>query len=646
MDIKIKILAVMLVASGLVTIMGIQSSTNAGESTLDSVIPVGNSIDAADYSQMEHVSPIGAQVDEERDYRFSNKDGKILYGPYHVEGEKYYYYDGSVLDSQFSTTNKPEVKGLHNFYLKTYTDPLFYSPAENESAYNFSGINAAEKGKLLTQECDLEYDLVPEKYHNNLSENVERTEEFFEHASLENANELIQQNKQTTSSYSDMVGNYVDLLSKDLSDNKCFSEDAEYNGLNVQTPTPNQVKINDEVLINLFRMANQNSEKLTAEIDSRRTILSGENSNLESKEVSRSNQTTVRADYTPQEAMSEMNKRRIYEKTNVWTPSMTNQSRYGENLTMNQFESQNYSHEGYTYQSYVLIENGRNYSDREGFNYSQSDGEDINYAQSETESQEPDYVDNGENAGDENNYESFDAESIPQELRNKAKTVDSKPKAFDLESACVNSETVPVYGWDKNIYPNMISGKKLEFSASSYVGEDIAPNVFSSCNCPTGHTTRLSWYNVNQAYESVNNRRIHASYDGPSSDKVRDYENIFLADPGENTAENVGKTYKNALIESLNQSRYSSEIPHLWKRSIKQSSKLDNMKSVYDDFYNERHMDIWRSYFDLDEGEKVPRQQYNYFLTTESLYLLDIMPNSESVWRMDEKPAKTLTELN
>lgn len=634
MDIKTKILAVMLVVSGLVAITGIQSSTNSGDSTLNSVIPVGNNIGPSDYSRMESVSPVGAEVEEESDYRFSNNDGNIVYGPYHVEGEKYYYYDGSVLDSEFSSTTKPEVKGLHNFYLKTYTDPLFYSPAESDSAYNFSSVNAAETGKLLTQECGLEYDVVPEKYHSNLSKNVEVTEQFLEHASLENANNLIEQNKQTTSSYSDMVGNYVDLLSKDLSDNSCFGEDAEYSGLNVETPTPEQIKINDEVLINVFRMANENSEQLNRDIESRSQLLDGAPLNLTSPNVTLDESTSpAQVDYTPEEAVEEMNIRRAYEKHTLGTTTQYDEDYgledgdeepVGDDPNADEFED----------------------DDSETVNYTEDD-ESVNYTEDSQSGQTyEDTVDTGDETGIDENYNTFQVESLDNRTRENLKTVSEVPRAYDLKSACVSESTVPVYGWDKNVYPNIISGKELEFSSSAYVDEQIAPNIFSSCNCPNAGLTRLSWYVVDGAYEEIEGDRLFTQFEGEIADKIQTAENVFLTDPGQEKADQLGDTYHAGLVDNLEKNRYSSDIPEVWERSTRQRSKLEKLERSYDDFYNERHMDIWRSYFNIEEGEKVPRQQYNYFFTTESLYMMDIMPWSDSVWRLEEQPPQTVEALN
>lgn len=633
MDIKIKILAVVLVASGFVAITGIQSSANSGVSKLDSVVQIGNNIQKSDYSEMESVSPTGAELREESDYRFSNNNGNIVYGPYYLKGKKYYYYDGSVLDSEFSNTNKPEIEGLHNFYLKTYTDPLFYSPAENHSAYNFSSINAAETGKLLTQECGLEYDVVPEKYYSSLSENVVVTEKFFEHASLENANNLIQQNKQTTTSYSDMVGNYVDLLSKNLSDNKCFGEDAEYNGLNVQTPTPNQIKINDEVLVNVFRLANENSKELERDIDRRSEILQGKSFALKTRNVSVSEaSSTLEADYTPEEAVEEMNLRRRFEKLMVGGRS---QSSYDGDV----------SEDDYSSRTEYLDQDEQETSDSNPYDI-QEDNNSVEYVEDGVQSryQDDEAGDQSNESGIPENYRSY-ADNLPDYFESQVKTVKETQNAYDLSSVCVESSTVPVYGWDKEIYPNVISGKKLEFRASSYVQEEIAPNIFSSCNCPTGGLTSLSWYVVDGLFNEVEGDRLFTDFEGENSKQIKTAENVFLADPGENTAGQLGQVYENALTSGIKKDSYSSGIPKLWKRSVQQKSKLEKLKGPYSTFYNEEHMDIWRGYFDVDEDEVLPRAQYNYFLVTESQYMMDMMAWSDSVWRLEEQPPKTLEDV-
>lgn len=519
----------------------------------------------------KEVSPIGTELEDSDNYRFAEHEGKMVFGPYLIEDRRYYYSEGKVLNNNLSSVNRPEVIGLHNFYLKTYLDPIFYSPGEN---FNLSGFDRFEEDKVLVGPCGLEYDVVPQDYFDDLEVNKEETEAFFRHASMQNAEDLVKQNRETIDGYAGMVGGFVDLINKDVEKNDCFVDvRGEGDGIALSTYTPVNYGITDEVLVNYSRMANENARVALSQVESRERILQGEKS-YSIEKTNRSVNSEVVGNhslkYNSTEALEEFNSRRLDEYTDLF-----NQSSVSENVSEEKLELNDFADE--------------------------------------------------------------------KKVREKARLADKAPKKFDIRSYCLGGDFTPVYGWDKDVYPNIISGESLVQDSEE---SSNLKDFFTVCRCPYVEITRLKWHVMSDQYQGVSENRLSRNYTGLNKKAVSEAEASFLRDPGELTFSNLSESYESSLRENLRRGHFDSSMPLMWRRNIQQESRIHRFEEAYDDFWNEKHMSVWDQYYDINGDESFGRDIYSYFFVTESSYSMNFMTYSESVWRLEEKPDKFSGKIN
>lgn len=501
----------------------------------------------------ENVKPIGGEVDSQREYRFADVNGSILYGPYIVDEQPFFFYRGEVVNENLEKVENRRVKGLHYFYLKTYTDPLFYSPGEDPELERFENL---EQEKILSEVCGLEYDVVPDEYFSELEENHRVTENFLEKASFNNAKELMNQNYNTTKAYSGFISNFIDLVNKDISQNKCFrSTIGDDYSMALMTNTPTRYRVDSSVMESYMTLGNNNSKALIKDLERRQQVLNLERAlglKVENRSVGEVSFNYTKSVKSPEKALEEFNFRRKEEYVSL---KDSENGSWDENVSS--------------------IELNESVRDRHGF-------------------------------------------------------VDRTPVQYDLEPYCMERDTVPLYGWDENVYPNVMLGQRMFFQDN----EAYLKDFFTSCRCPYVELTRLKWYNVDGLYQEISEDRV--GEDG----KVSRAERIFLENPGEESMEQLSDMYENRLKERLREGEFDENIDEMWIRSTKENSKLNNFESAYDDFYNEKHMEIWSKYFPIDRDSKFGMQRYNKFLIMESLYPMTFMTWSDSVWRIDEKPKK------
>lgn len=248
---------------------------------------------------------------ENSTYQFSNVNGKILYGPYQIDSKHFFYYDGNVLNETLDQIENPQVRRIHKFYLKTYTDPLFYTPTESGS-YNFSNYSQFENQKILAKECGLEYDVIPSKYFDSLQKNQEETNQFLSHPSRQNALELIDQNRAANRAYAAQISNFIDLLDKDLTQNDCFSKKESNTTYRFSTYGPVTEEISVSNLIDHARKANNNAIAMRKDINAREQILDGQD-DFEikvDKPPKLSDRSVLKPQKTPEEAKKMINDRR------------------------------------------------------------------------------------------------------------------------------------------------------------------------------------------------------------------------------------------------------------------------------------------------------------------------------------------------
>ena len=542
----------------------------------------------------QKLSPIGLESDNPEIYKFAEHKEGILFGPYLLNDSNYYVYENKVLNAERDEVNNTRVRGLHNFYLKTYFDPLFYSPSNQEPFQK--EYEQFENDKILSRYCDLEYDLVPTSYFESLNENHNKTGEFFKTASYENAKRLLESNLQATKSYSEYVGNFLELTQKNISGNKCF-RGVETSGIAKATRTPTQYRIDDEVIRSHVKMANRNSKILLQTIEERKKLLKAQKTvNLSSEvpELVRPSQKYEEL-ISPAEAKDEMNKRRVDETSE--TLNLEEKNDEAEKESSHSHGPDTHTHSG----------------------------EETN--NSEEDSGEPVHGSQAENGDDER--------ELTPEQEKFARLVEEEPVQFDVEPFCMERNQTPIYGWDRNIYPNLIRGQDILLQDKRAMVRDF----FTVSRCPYVEITRLKWYNLNDLYTKVETKKLSKDYSGKSSADLKKAEEIFLENPGEKTIDQLSRSYTYALKESLKEGRLPEQTSSMWRRSLQEESKLNAFEDTYEDFYNEQHMRVWDSYFP-EPSSNESRRVYNNFLLLESLYALNFNTWSDSIWRLEEKPKR------
>lgn len=705
-----------------------------------------NAFSGEDYSEVysqtsNQISPVGAQLSEDT-YRFSEINNSMIYGPYQINETGYFIREGKAYDGSLkrAPAKDEDVKALHDFYLKTYLDPIFYANKEGERQ-KLEEFEKFESTKLLADKCGLEYNLIPQDYFSALDKNQELTDDFFKKPSKSMAEELNRQNVKTASEYAGMAGNFADLLQKNLSQNECFNETSDdVSGMALATNTPVQYRIDNDVFSDYISMANQNAKKIQNQTDERKEVLNGRSDvNLEPDVDQKSFEIQYNDEniYSSEQALEEMNQRRIAEDEEIKKEEETeednqsqeyaeeepqegestetsNQEDVGsgieaayetlENVTPDEFRwelKDAYLSEGvleyeFAYQNStaqvelsqegkiaeIIINNtaletkdnsdinktqafeiASSEIDRDLYpewvsysNATSDEGEKFEFefksAEGELEANIdvnkngvveytemvliPEDVLESEGSGEEKEEGSEDPSNRFNETeKEELGLVDSEPRKYHLKDYMRPNEGLkPVYGWDKNIYPNIISAERNLLTVNSENLE--SKDYYTVCRGPYVELTRLDWYVTDGLYNEVSNETVY------QSGKNAETESEFLKNPGENTLNNLSNLYEKDLYTHIDEGKFSEDIPTIWKRQNKHQSKLHRMPDTYDDFYNENHMEIWSYYFQVDVGpsDKLNRNEYNYFVATESLYPLLFMTNSDSVWRLEEKPDK------
>lgn len=169
-------------------------------------------------------------------------------------------------DIQNSSIEK-EVMGLKNLYIKTRTDPLFYSSyAENLSFAKYHDLRKKVFGPLYPHiEIVRERNLYPQRFWGNLTTTIERTNNFYDTTSKQNAIEMLDQYENTAKAYDKGLVNFVHYL------NESGFEESVIGFSNGGETTPSLLSTN------IQRMSN-NSQRLLDETKTRRGILHGNKS--------------------------------------------------------------------------------------------------------------------------------------------------------------------------------------------------------------------------------------------------------------------------------------------------------------------------------------------------------------------------------
>jgi hypothetical protein len=500
-------------------------------------------------------------------------------GEFVEQGRQYYVHDGEILDSGLEPVDDTNVTGtiqeLHEFYLRTYLDPLLYTPTERptpaavhsdehrpeefEEVQRRAGIfthdyDRLEEMKVLAQKCGLEYDLVPQEMFNAFDGVKGQTALFFQYPSTISAGDLMDSQREAASAYASYAGTVLELMNASLGSNECFHDGVGTVPIARLTMTDPSYGIDSSVVLDHVRKATRNAERLQSVIERRESILEGEERfAINTSRPTVSNITHPEYDdlMTPDEAIDTFNDRR------------------GE--------------------EYLELIQGQNDTDR----------------------------------------------ALTPEEQEEARFAEELPRRYDIHDHCApEGTTVPVYGFDMDVYPNLVAGRTSLHSNSS---EFRNIDHFTVCRCPYREISRLDWYAVDSMYEDLDADRDNAT--GGSDTATA--EQVFLQSPGAGSYDQLGEVYTNAVKRMIGSGTFDEDLTTMWRRGMQARGKLHVLNETYDDFYNEDHMEVWNEYFPTTEQDRpFGAKRFNYFLLTESLYPLTFMTWSDAVWRIDEKPQK------
>ena len=345
------------------------------------------------------VNPAGHHINSSDTYRIAEYRGETIYGPYHIENRKYFYHDGDILGPDLKERTSKDARRLHSFYMENYFDPIFYSPTSNRNQSDLSGFEKYEEDKVLTERCGLEYDTIPSGYLESLGNNMRTTDSFFSHASVENAEALINSNRRTLNGYLDYISSFTTNLNLNLSQNECFTDSISQEGVSLVTRTPSSSKINRQTLADYASMANQNALMLDREISSREALLD----NSTGFEIERYNHSFVNRSYSydvfmnQSEAFMDFNDRRRNEVVEL----------------------------DETQEGAITPDDGTGEEESTG-----QDQPDLN---------------------------------LSEEQKEEVRLLEKDPRGYEIDTYCTINDTDFVYGEQMNIYPNIISGVEKRY---------------------------------------------------------------------------------------------------------------------------------------------------------------------------------------
>jgi len=499
-------------------------------------------------------------------------------GEFVEQGSQYYVHNGMVLDSELEQVEDANttatIERLHGFYLRSYLDPLLYTPTESptpaavhpddhrpeefEEVQQRAGLfthdyDRLEEMKVLAEKCGLEYDLVPQEMFNAFDGVKGQTDLFFQYPSTISAADLMESQRDAASAYASYTGTILDLMNASLGSNECFHEGVQTSPIARLTMTDPSYGIDSSVILDHIRKATSNAERIQSTIERRERILEGQeqfNINTSRPTARQISQPEYDDLMTPDEAIDTFNQRRAEE-----------------------------------YRELVLGQNGTN-------------------------------------------------GSLTLEQQEKAQFAEDLPRRYDITDHCApEGTTVPVYGWNMDVYPNVVAGRTSLLPNSS----DLR-NIdhFTLCRCPYREISRLDWYALDTMYKD-----LETGQNRTSEDDITQAEQIFRTSPSARSYDQLGDVYVNAVKRMIRSDSFDPDLTTMWRRGMQAKGKLHVLNETYDDFYNEDHMEIWQEYFPTTEADRpFGAKKFSYFLLTESLYPLTFMTWSDAVWRLDTKPQK------
>jgi hypothetical protein len=141
-------------------------------------------------------------------------------------------------------------------------------------------------------------------------------------------------------------------------------------------------------------------------------------------------------------------------------------------------------------------------------------------------------------------------------------------------------------------------------------------NGFTSCTCPYSDVERLNWFLVNDMYKKISAQKIES---------VKEYENMFLANPSQKNLELLGVVYRSQLYQDLKDQK-KDDLAKLWLRLHQIEMKSHLFNKVMDDIDWEEH---FAPFIISEEGME---KHYQQIIATDSFYVMTFMPWSSAVW--------------
>ena len=237
-------------------------------------------------------------------------NGTILFGPYYIDDtdEGFYILEDNVYDSKLREVTNDKVIFLHNFYLYTRSNPLFYSPYDDIEQINFTKFENFSEEQYLSVSCNQTLENYPKEYYKELTKNILATDGFLENPSTHNAYVLIEQNERTFNAYTQGLNNIIKEFANPIIENSSCSENLEYEfRINYGFFIPyTDKKIYVDNILSILDQFNQNTKILNEDIQYRKKVLSGEKEFIYPKSILSKTQGSELNDYYSREMAIEL----------------------------------------------------------------------------------------------------------------------------------------------------------------------------------------------------------------------------------------------------------------------------------------------------------------------------------------------------
>jgi hypothetical protein len=188
-------------------------------------------------------------------------------------------------------------------------------------------------------------------------------------------------------------------------------------------------------------------------------------------------------------------------------------------------------------------------------------------------------------------------------------------KLYKINLKCWEQESGFVYGIDKDVYPNILLAER-DMITFDYTHWQSWDNGFTSCSCPYSDVERLNWFLVDDMYKKISSQKIES---------VKEYEDMFLANPSQKNLELLGVVYRSQLYQDLREQK-KDDLAKLWLRMHQIEMKSHLFNKVMDDINWSTH---FGPFIVKEEGME---KHYQQIIATDSFFTMTFMPWSSSVW--------------